>query len=84
MYQNLVPDLFLLLVNNLKQPLYARNYFENKILKVDYQKALKKSILFFLPNPAPFNGQSYQKQRGLELVASHLSGYKTTSEKFLY
>ena len=32
---------------------------------MDYQKALKKSILFFLPNPAPFNGQSYQKQKGI-------------------
>ena len=29
----------------------------------DYQKALKKSTLFFLPNPVPFNGQSYQKQK---------------------
>ena len=33
-------------------------------MKEDYQKALKKIILFFLSNPVPFNGQSYQKQRG--------------------
>ena len=32
-------------------------------LKEDYQKAFKKSTLFFLPNPVPFNGQSYQKQK---------------------
>ena len=32
-------------------------------MKEDYQKALKKSTLFFLPNPVPFNGQSYQKQK---------------------
>ena len=32
-------------------------------MKEDYQKAFKKSTLFFLPNPAPFNGQSYQKQK---------------------
>ena len=35
-------------------------------MKEDYQKALKKSTLFFLPNPVPFNGQSYQKQKGPE------------------
>ena len=31
MHQNLVPDLFLILINNPKQPLDARNSFENKI-----------------------------------------------------
>ena len=29
----------------------------------DYQKALKKLTLFFLSDPVPFNGQSYQKQK---------------------
>ena len=33
-------------------------------MKEDYQKALKKLTLFFLSNPAPFNGQNYQKQKG--------------------
>ena len=33
-------------------------------MKEDYQKALKKLTLFFLSNPLPFNGQSYQKQKG--------------------
>ena len=33
-------------------------------MKEDYQKALKKSTLFFLLNPAPFNWKSYQKQKG--------------------
>ena len=32
-------------------------------MKEDYQKALKKLTLFFLLNPVPFNGQSYQKQK---------------------
>ena len=32
-------------------------------MKEDYHKALKK-LTFFLLNPAPFNGQSYQKQKG--------------------
>ena len=30
-HQKLVPDPFLILVNNPKQPLHARNYFKNKI-----------------------------------------------------
>ena len=34
------------------------------ILKEDYQKASKKLTIFFLSNPVPFNGQSYQKQKG--------------------
>ena len=60
MHHKLVPDPFLILLNNPKQTLHARNSFENKkFLKDNYQKALKKSTLFFLSNPVPFNGQSY-------------------------
>ena len=33
-------------------------------MKEDYQKALKKLTLLFVSNPVPFNGQSYQKQKG--------------------
>ena len=33
-------------------------------MKEDYQKALKKLSLFFLSNPVPFNGQSFQKLKG--------------------
>ena len=29
--QKLVPDLFIILVNNPKQPLHARNYFKSRI-----------------------------------------------------
>ena len=32
-------------------------------MKEDYQKALKNLTLFFF-EPSPFNGQSYQKQKG--------------------
>ena len=60
MHKKLVPHAFLILVNNQKQSLHARNSFE----KEDYQKALKKLTLFFLSNPVLFNGQSYQKQKG--------------------
>ena len=31
---------------------------------MDYQKALKKLVLFFLSNTVPSNGQSYQEQKG--------------------
>ena len=30
-HQNIVPDPFLILVNSPKQPLHARNSFENKV-----------------------------------------------------
>ena len=33
-------------------------------MQEDYQKALKKLTLFFLSSPVPYNGQSYEKQRG--------------------
>ena len=33
-------------------------------LKGDYKKPLKKLTLFFLLNPIPFNGQTYQKEKG--------------------
>ena len=59
MHQKLVPDPFLILANNPKQPLHARN-----VLKEDYQKALKKLTLLFLSSPIPLKVQSYQKQKG--------------------
>ena len=54
-------------------------------MKEDYQKALKKLTLFFLLNPVPFNGKSYQKQKGSGTSDQPgSSGHKTSSEKFLY
>ena len=35
-----------------------------RFLKKSYQKPLKKLTLFFPSNPVPFNGKSYQKQKG--------------------
>ena len=32
-------------------------------MKEDYQEASKKLTIFFLSNPVPFNGQSYQNQK---------------------
>ena len=65
MHQKLVPDPFLILVNNPKQLLHAKNSFENKIFwKRIIKKALKNLTLFFLSNSVPFNGKNYQKQKG--------------------
>ena len=41
MYQELVPDLFIILVNNPKQPLHARNYFKSKIF---WKRIIKKPL----------------------------------------
>ena len=60
------------------------------LLKIRYferesSKSLKKVDFIFLSDSVPPNGQSYQKQKGhVEQVTSHFSGYKTSSEKFLY
>ena len=59
MHQELVPDPFLILVNNPKQSLHTRNSFKSKIYEV-----FKKLTLFFLLYPIAFNGQSYLKQKG--------------------
>ena len=50
----------------------------------NHQKLLKKLTLFFHLDRAPFNEQNYQNKRGLELATTRSSGYKTSSEKFLY
>ena len=63
MHQKLVPDPFLILMNNPKQPMHARNSFKRDILKEDYQKAPIK-LTFFLSKPFPFYGEEYDKQKG--------------------
>ena len=62
MYQKPVPDLFIILVNNPKEPLHARNSFQ-RYFQRGLSKSLKKVTLFFLSNPAPFNGQNYHNQK---------------------
>ena len=64
MQPKLVPELYIILVNNPKQPLHARNfdrYFERGL-----SKSLKKGNFIFLSNPVPFNRQNNQKQKGSE------------------
>ena len=68
MHQKLVPDPFLILVNNPKQPLEVRNSLNS--LKIRYcergsSESLEKVGSFFLSNPVPFNRQDYDKQKGL-------------------
>ena len=65
MHQKPSPDPFIILLNNQQQPLHARNYFKNKVFwKRIIKKPFKKLTLCFLSNPVPFNGQSYQKEKG--------------------
>ena len=82
MQQKLVPDFFIILVNNPKH-----NTNQEIILKVRYferglSKSLKKVTLFSPSNPVPFNRQNYQKEKGRG--TSDQSLFKTSSEKFLY
>ena len=74
-HQKLAPDPFLILLNNPKQPLHARNSFKNKVF---YKKIIKKLTLFFLSNSVPVNGQSYQKQKGTE--TSHQSLFRSQNK----
>ena len=43
----------------MQEVLFKIRYFERGL-----SKSLKKLTLFFLSNPVPFNGKSYQKQKG--------------------
>ena len=43
----------------MQEILFKIRHFERGL-----SKSLKKLTLFFLLNPVPFNGQSYQKQKG--------------------
>ena len=58
---NASPDLFLILLNNPKQPQYTRISLKN-ILKEDCQKAVKNLALFFLLNPVPFKDTTNRKK----------------------
>ena len=57
-------------------------------IKIPYlerlSNSLKKLTLFFLSNSVPFNEQSYQKLRDLELVTSRASDYTKIAVKFIY
>ena len=50
-------------------------------MKEDYQKPVKKSTLFFLRKPVPFNGHSYYKQKGRGTSAQSLFRLQKKSRK---
>ena len=62
-HQELLPDPFLIFVNNHKQPLLARISFKDKIFWKSIIKKACKS-LFYLSNSVSFNGQDYENQNG--------------------
>ena len=70
MYQEPVPDLFLILESNQKQPLHARNSFKIRYVERGLSKSLKKLALFFLREPEVPIFQTYffpeeQKEPGI-------------------
>ena len=56
MYQKLVPDLFLILVNKPKQPWHQQILLKIRCFEKGLSEALKKLILVFFLNPLPLNG----------------------------
>ena len=72
MHQKLVPDPFLILVNNPKKEDFGRRLSKN----------LKK-VYFFFRTQSFLMDRVIRNKKGLELVTSHSLGYKISSEKFL-
>ena len=65
MQQNLVPDLFVNLVNNPIQSSHARNYFKSKIFwKRIIKKNFKKVTSFFFPVQSLSIDKFIKKQKG--------------------
>ena len=53
-HQKLAPDPFLILLNNPKQPLDARNSFKKRNFERGLSKRLKKVKFIFSFEPSPF------------------------------
>ena len=67
--------------------MHARNSFKIRYFWKGLSKTFKKDNFIFLSNPVSFNRHSYQiikNKRALELVTNCSSGYKTSSQIFLY
>ena len=84
MHEKLFSDSILILVNKIKQQLQAENSLNTRYLERGLSESLKNLTLFFLLSPVLFNGQDYEKQKGLELMTNRFSGYEANPEKFLY
>ena len=54
MHQKLAPGLFLVLLNNPKQLLHARNSFKKRYFERELSKILKKVDFIFYFEPSPF------------------------------
>ena len=79
MQQKLVPDLFKILVNSLKQPLHARHYFKSKVIwKRIIKKPWTREPHFFFWTQSLSIEKIIKNKSGLELVTSLYSGYKTS------
>ena len=78
MQQKLVPDLFIILVNNPKQPLNAKTILKVKYFERGLLKALKKVTSSFFRTQSLSIEKITKSKRGLELVTSRYSGYKTS------
>ena len=81
MHQKVVPVPFLIFVNNPKQPLYARNSYKNKIFwKRIIKMSLKSWFYFFFQIQSLLMDKVIKNKRGLKLMNSRSSGYKTSSK----
>ena len=69
MHQKLVPDSFLILVNNPKKPLHARNSIKNEII---LKRIMKKLSSFLLLNKSLLMDKVIKNKRTLELVTTSL------------
>ena len=83
-HQKLARDPFLILVSKPKQLLHAINSFLNKIFwKRIIRKPLKNNFTFFQTQSLLID-KVIKSKSGLEQVSSCSSGYKTSSNIFLY
>ena len=76
-HQKLVPDLFLILVNNPKQPLHAIIILKIRYFETGLSKSLKKVFILF-QTQSLLVGKIMKNNRDLKLVTIHASGYKTS------
>ena len=74
MHQKLVPDPFLILLNNPKQPLHARKSFKNKTFwKRIIKKPLKSQLFSFFWIQSLLMDKVIKNKRGLKLATSRSS-----------
>ena len=64
MHQKLVPDLFIVLVNNSKQPLHQGILLQIGYFERGLSKSLKKGNFVFSFEPSPFQWTKLSKTKG--------------------